>query len=278
MRASPLLRGRPAPRRCNELDPPRNFSCVPDAAEAEALESARDAVLAAPEKVEDHSWVAPENYTKSAFVLNLPGQTTGSYSRNLNHLWATGAVVLLWDASFVEWYFRRADVPRTGGRDAAAAATRILPRTDRGGAATATWIFRGRVATPPRPRRGYSAGRRVAATPRPRRGNFVETGGRLRYYPALGDGATHASVNRETAVGVVERLSRDDREAAALRRGAAAVDRSFVCADCIAAYRPLRPRLIRSRSRCHRGRNKDRPWAGRRDALATCIFREDESR
>ena len=33
------------------------------------------------------------------------GQTGGSYSRNLNHLWATGAVVLLWDTPIVEWYY-----------------------------------------------------------------------------------------------------------------------------------------------------------------------------
>ena len=26
------------------------------------------------------------------------------YSRNLNHLWATGGVVLLWDEPIVEWY------------------------------------------------------------------------------------------------------------------------------------------------------------------------------
>ena len=33
------------------------------------------------------------------------GQTGGSYSRNLNHLWATGAIVLLWDTPVVEWYY-----------------------------------------------------------------------------------------------------------------------------------------------------------------------------
>ena len=33
------------------------------------------------------------------------GQTGGSYSRNLNHLWATGAIVLLWDTPIVEWYY-----------------------------------------------------------------------------------------------------------------------------------------------------------------------------
>ena len=44
-------------------------------------------------------------YTRYQKVLNLPGKTTGSYSRNLNHLWALGAVVLLWEANYVEWYY-----------------------------------------------------------------------------------------------------------------------------------------------------------------------------
>jgi hypothetical protein len=49
--------------------------------------------------------VARENYTDYRYLLNLPGSTAGSYSRNLNHLWAAGGVVLLWRAPFVEWYF-----------------------------------------------------------------------------------------------------------------------------------------------------------------------------
>ncbi|KAH8096001.1 10-hydroxy-9-(phosphonooxy)octadecanoate phosphatase [Aureococcus anophagefferens] len=43
------------------------------------------------------------DYSAYRYVLNLPGATTGSYSKNLNHLWALGAVVMLWDAPFVEW-------------------------------------------------------------------------------------------------------------------------------------------------------------------------------
>ncbi|KAK7238675.1 hypothetical protein SO694_00020459 [Aureococcus anophagefferens] len=50
-------------------------------------------------------FVARENYTDYRYLLNLPGSTAGSYSRNLNHLWAAGGVVLLWRAPFVEWYF-----------------------------------------------------------------------------------------------------------------------------------------------------------------------------
>ena len=29
----------------------------------------------------------------------------GSYSRNLNHLWSTGSVVMLWDTAIAEWYY-----------------------------------------------------------------------------------------------------------------------------------------------------------------------------
>ena len=39
------------------------------------------------------------------YVLNLPGKTDGSYSRNLNHLWAVGSAVLLWDGPVVEWLY-----------------------------------------------------------------------------------------------------------------------------------------------------------------------------
>ena len=43
--------------------------------------------------VKDSRWVEPEDYARYKYVLNLPGQTSGSYSRNLNHLWAVGACV-----------------------------------------------------------------------------------------------------------------------------------------------------------------------------------------
>ena len=49
--------------------------------------------------------VAKENFTLFKYVLNLPGSTSGSYSRNLNHLWFLRSVVLFWKAPFVEWYF-----------------------------------------------------------------------------------------------------------------------------------------------------------------------------
>ena len=37
--------------------------------------------------------------------MNLPGESSGSYSQNLNHLWACGSVVVFWRAKFVEWLF-----------------------------------------------------------------------------------------------------------------------------------------------------------------------------
>jgi len=69
------------------------------------LANARDAVLKAPALATDTRWSRPEDYVQKRFLLNLPGQTTGSYLRNLNHLWATGSVVLLWDTAIAEWYY-----------------------------------------------------------------------------------------------------------------------------------------------------------------------------
>ena len=48
------------------------------------------------------SW---EDFGRYAYQLNLPGSVSGSYSRNLNHLWAVGSVVALWDAAYVEFYY-----------------------------------------------------------------------------------------------------------------------------------------------------------------------------
>ena len=44
-------------------------------------------------------------YASYKYQLNLPGSVSGSYSRNLNHLWMLGSVVALWDAPYVEWYY-----------------------------------------------------------------------------------------------------------------------------------------------------------------------------
>mmetsp|Transcript_30158 Transcript_30158/g.93306 ORF Transcript_30158/g.93306 Transcript_30158/m.93306 type:complete len:524 (-) Transcript_30158:75-1646(-) len=90
--------------KCNHLAPPKNFTCREGAARAE-LEAAYASVSSKPRAAMDTRWVAPEDYADFRYVLNLPGQTSGSYSRNLNHLWATGGVVLLWDEPIVEWYY-----------------------------------------------------------------------------------------------------------------------------------------------------------------------------
>ena len=45
------------------------------------------------------------DYTGYRAVLNLPGRTAGSYSRNLQSLWVTGAAVMIWEQSAVEFYY-----------------------------------------------------------------------------------------------------------------------------------------------------------------------------
>ena len=58
--------------------------------------------------VETHGGAAHVNrsvYASYKYQLNLPGSVSGSYSRNLNHLWMLGSVVALWDAPYVEWYY-----------------------------------------------------------------------------------------------------------------------------------------------------------------------------
>ncbi|KAJ1450314.1 hypothetical protein M885DRAFT_532692 [Pelagophyceae sp. CCMP2097] len=46
-----------------------------------------------------------EEYVRYRYLLNLPGKTLGSYSRNLNHLWSLKSVVLLWKANYSEWLY-----------------------------------------------------------------------------------------------------------------------------------------------------------------------------
>ena len=78
--------------------PPQDFSC---AADADELEDARRDVLKKPPTTQHVA--ATKDFSQWRYVLNLPGRTTGSYSRNLNHLWASRSVVLLWDTKVVEW-------------------------------------------------------------------------------------------------------------------------------------------------------------------------------
>ena len=55
--------------------------------------------------------ISAPNYTQQIdfagyrYLLNLPGKTAGSYSRNLNHLWYMGSVIFTWDSSAVEFYY-----------------------------------------------------------------------------------------------------------------------------------------------------------------------------
>ena len=55
--------------------------------------------------IRDPRFYTEPDYANYRYVLNLPGKTDGSYSRNLNHLWYVGAAVLLWDTPSVEWYY-----------------------------------------------------------------------------------------------------------------------------------------------------------------------------
>lgn len=69
------------------------------------------------------------------FLLDLPGSTSGSYSRNLNHLWLLGSVVVFWKGPFIkpggalQWYSPALEDARThvavGLGDAAATLTRV---------------------------------------------------------------------------------------------------------------------------------------------------------
>ena len=55
--------------------------------------------------IRDPKFYTEPDYANYKYVLNLPGKTDGSYSRNLNHLWYVGAAVLLWDTPAAEWYY-----------------------------------------------------------------------------------------------------------------------------------------------------------------------------
>ena len=52
--------------------------------------------------------------TLSKFWRGYPDPAVGYRAgRNLNHLWATRAVVLLWDSEIVEWYYPALEAGRT---------------------------------------------------------------------------------------------------------------------------------------------------------------------
>ncbi|KAJ1451275.1 hypothetical protein M885DRAFT_620972 [Pelagophyceae sp. CCMP2097] len=75
--------------------------CPAHAYDAQMRQLARDNCSA----IRDGAWWDPKDYARSKFVLNLPGTTSGGYSRNLNHLWSLGAVVVLWACRVAEWYY-----------------------------------------------------------------------------------------------------------------------------------------------------------------------------
>jgi len=50
-------------------------------------------------------YVPKADFGRYRYQLNLPGSVSGSYSRNLNHLWLVGSVVAMWNAPFVEHYY-----------------------------------------------------------------------------------------------------------------------------------------------------------------------------
>ena len=69
--------------KCSYLAPPSNFTCAQTEVGTHhrlELEEARRLVLLSPRAVKDSRWVEPEDYARYKYVLNLPGQTSGSYA------------------------------------------------------------------------------------------------------------------------------------------------------------------------------------------------------
>jgi len=64
-------------------------------------------------EAQDVSWVDPVDYARYKILAHFPGGTTGSYSRNLNHLWATGSTVMIWDHPAQEHYYAGLEEGRT---------------------------------------------------------------------------------------------------------------------------------------------------------------------
>ena len=70
-----------------------------------AYDATMQKIYADNSSIRDPRFYTEPDYANYKYVLNLPGKTDGSYSRNLNHLWYVGAAVLLWDTPAVEWYY-----------------------------------------------------------------------------------------------------------------------------------------------------------------------------
>ena len=72
-----------------------------------------DGLLGRLAEAQDVSWVDPVDYARYKILAHFPGGTTGSYSRNLNHLWATGSTVMIWDHPAQEHYYAGLEEGRT---------------------------------------------------------------------------------------------------------------------------------------------------------------------
>lgn len=69
-----------------------------------------------------------KKFTRYWGQLNLPGSSLGSYSKNLQNLWPTGAAVLIWNQTAVEFYY---DSLKTGVTHVWVNETTIEPMTDK---------------------------------------------------------------------------------------------------------------------------------------------------
>ena len=74
-------------------------SCVDALAKKHEIRAAPSASRRAPH-------VAQTNYSQYRYLLHLPGAATGSYSRNLQYLWTQGSIVLVWNQTATEFYYR----------------------------------------------------------------------------------------------------------------------------------------------------------------------------
>ena len=74
-------------------------SCVDALAKKHEIRAAPSASRRAPH-------VAQTNYSQYRYLLHLPGAATGSYSRNLQYLWTHGSIVLVWNQTAIEFYYR----------------------------------------------------------------------------------------------------------------------------------------------------------------------------
>ena len=74
-------------------------SCVDALAKKHEIRAAPSASRRAPH-------VAQTNYSQYRYLLHLPGAATGSYSRNLQYLWTHGSIVLVWNQTATEFYYR----------------------------------------------------------------------------------------------------------------------------------------------------------------------------